>query len=94
MNTEKKPISNRIALIGLIVEQHDSTDQINQIVRQYRDYIVGRMGLPHVREEVSVISLVIDAPEEITSAFSGKLGMLPGVTCKTIYSKASTPTGE
>lgn len=83
--------SSRIALIGLILEKHDATQQINQIVQEYRDYVIGRMGLPHAREDVSVISIVVDAPDPIISAFSGKLGMLPGVSCKTVYSK---PKGE
>ena len=45
------------------------------------------MGLPYAKRGVAVISVVLDAPQDIISALSGKLGMLPGVSTKTIYSK-------
>ena len=79
----------RLALIGIIVEDTDSTEKINAILHEYGEYIIGRMGVPHARRHVSVISVIIDGPGDIISALSGKLGMLPGVTTKTIYSKTS-----
>lgn len=77
---------SRIALIGIILEGYDVTGEINQAVHQYRKYIIGRMGLPKARENVAVISLVLDAPSDVVNALSGKLGMIHGVSCKTIYS--------
>jgi putative iron-only hydrogenase system regulator len=79
-------METRVALIGIIVQDFSSTEAINQLLHQYRTYIIGRMGLPYARRDVAVISIVLDAPMNVLSALSGKLGMLPGVTSKTIYS--------
>ena len=80
---------NRIALIGIIVENKSSVDKLNKILHEYGEYIVGRMGIPYLRRKISIISIVVDAPADIISALSGKLGMLPGVNTKTMYSKIS-----
>ena len=36
----------RVALLGLVVENPDSVEPLNQLRHQYEDYIIGRMGLP------------------------------------------------
>lgn len=77
----------RIALIGIIVENTDVTDEINRIFHEFRRYIVGRMGIPYEKQGVCIISVVIDAPNDVTSSVSGKLGMLDGITVTTVYSK-------
>lgn len=79
---------NRIALVGIIVENPDATEQLNRILHECSEHIIGRMGLPCRERGISIISIVVDAPTNITSALSGKLGMLPGVNVKTIYQKA------
>ena len=81
-------METRIALIGIIVENTDAAPQLNSILHEYREYIVGRMGVPYLKRHISVISIVVDAPNDVISALSGKLGMLPNVNTKTIYSKA------
>ena len=78
---------NRLALIGIIVSNRDSVEQLNKLLSQYGDYILGRMGIPYRQKGVSVISVVLDAPANEISSLSGKLGMLPGVSTKTIYTK-------
>lgn len=78
---------NRIALIGIMVEDKSSAVKINEILHNYGDFIIGRMGLPHAKENLNVISVVLDAPADVISAVSGKLGQLKGVSTKTIYSK-------
>lgn len=80
-------METRVALIGIIVENTDSVDKINELLHKNSKYIIGRMGIPYSKKEISIISIVIDAPSDIISALSGKLGMLPGVSTKTIYSK-------
>lgn len=77
----------RIALIGIILTSHESVEQLNGLLSEYGEYIIGRMGLPYREKEISVISIAMDAPNDIISALSGKLGMLPGVSTKTIYGK-------
>ncbi|MBZ9606730.1 iron-only hydrogenase system regulator [Clostridium estertheticum] len=81
-------METRIALIGIIVENTDAAPKLNSILHEYREYIVGRMGVPYLKRHISVISIVVDAPNDVISALSGKLGMLPNVNTKTIYSKA------
>ena len=79
-------MEDRIALIGVIVEDLSSVGRLNEILHQYGAYILGRMGLPHRERGVSIISVVVEAPGPVISALSGKLGMLPGIQTKTIYS--------
>ncbi len=81
-------MNTRIALIGIIVEDLNSTDKINEILHNYSQYIVGRMGLPYRSRNVAIISVIIDAPENEISALSGKLGMIKGVNSKVQYTKA------
>ncbi len=80
-------METRIALIGIMVEDPEAAERINQALHQYNPYIIGRMGLPYREKGLSIISVVLDAPGDIISALSGKLGMIPGVTTKTLYSK-------
>ena len=78
---------NRIALMGIIVEDTGSADAINKLLHEYGPFIVGRMGIPYRSRGISIISVVLDAPQDVASALSGKLGMLSGVNVKTVYSK-------
>ncbi len=80
-------MENRIALIALIVENPDATDRLNQLLHDQRQFIVGRMGIPYTKRGVSIISVVVDAPNDVISSLSGKLGLLDGVNVKTVYSK-------
>ena len=78
----------RVAVISIIVENPDAVQQINETLHSASDYIIGRMGLPYKSKNTSIISIVIDAPTNIISTVSGKLGRLSGVTVKTAYSKS------
>jgi putative iron-only hydrogenase system regulator len=78
-------MENRVALIGLIVEKTEAVDRLNTILHDYSGSIIGRMGLPYHKKRVNIISLAVDAPQDVTNALSGKLGRLEGVTVKTAY---------
>ena len=80
-------METRLAIIGIIIENREQASSVNSLLSSCGDYIRGRMGLPCDDREVSVISVVIDAPMNIISALSGKLGALQGVSTKTVYSK-------
>lgn len=80
-------METRIALIGIIVEEMEAVERVNQILHLHSQYIVGRMGLPYREKGVSIISVVIDAPENIISSLSGKLGMLKGISVKSVQAK-------
>ena len=76
-------METRIALIGIIVENPDSVEQLNHLLHEYGSFIVGRMGIPY---EKNIISVAIDAPQDIISALSGRIGRLDGIGVKTVYS--------
>lgn len=78
-------METRVAQIGIIVNNTDSTEQINKILHDYRDYIIGRMGVPYSKKGISIISVAIDAPLDVISAVSGKIGKLEGVSTKCAY---------
>lgn len=80
-------MEKRIAILGIIVEDLESAPAVNELLHEYRKYIIGRMGMPYKEKEISVISVVLDAPNNIISALSGKLGMLESVSAKAVYSK-------
>lgn len=79
-------METRIALIGVIVENTESVEQLNALLHEYREYIFGRMGIPYREKNVNIISVAIDAPQDKINALSGKIGRLKGITAKTIYS--------
>ncbi len=80
-------MENRIALIGIIVENSESVGSLNSILADAARYVVGRMGIPYRERGVNVISIVMDAPNDVINTVSGKLGKLDGVSVKTMYSK-------
>ena len=80
-------METRIAILGIIIENMYSVADVNELLHEYNKYIIGRMGMPYREKKVSVISIVMDAPNNIISTVSGKLGMLSGVSAKAVYSK-------
>lgn len=79
-------MDTRIAVIGIIVEKEESVEALNQILHEYRKYIIGRMGVPYRARGINVISIAVDAPQDEISALSGKIGKLDGISAKTAYS--------
>ena len=77
----------RIALIGIIVEDVSSTEKLNAILHDFGRYVVGRMGVPYRSRGMNIISVILDAPSDVISSLAGKLGMLKGVSIKTMYAK-------
>ena len=78
-------MDSRVALIGIIVEDPEAAQRINGILHEYGKYIIGRMGLPYHEKKMNIISIVLDAPQSVVSALSGKLGMISGVSTKCLY---------
>ena len=78
-------MNKRLAVIGIIVEEPNSVEEINEILHTYRNYIVGRMGIPYKERNMSVISVIVDGPNDVISSMSGKLRMVEGVTSKAVY---------
>ena len=80
-------MDTRVALIGIIVSNPDSVECINKLLHSYSEHIIGRMGIPYRKKNISIISVAVDAPNDIVSALAGKLGQLDGVSTKTIYNE-------
>ena len=80
-------METRIALIGIIVEDVESVERLNGLLHEYGQYIIGRMGIPYREKGINIISVVVNAEQDIISTLAGKLGMIKGVNVKTVYSK-------
>lgn len=83
-------METRVAVIGIIVENRESIDKLNAILHEYSDIIIGRMGLPYKERKISIISIAVDAPQDVISALSGKIGNLSGISAKAAYSNIIT----
>ena len=78
-------METRVAILAIIVKNPDAVSRLNELLHQYGQYIIGRMGVPYRTKGVNIISVALDAPGDVISALSGKIGRLPGVTAKTVY---------
>ena len=80
-------METRVAVISIIVEDPESVLAVNELLHQYSEFIIGRMGIPYRSKGISIISIAMDAPQDKISALSGKIGRLNGVTAKAAYSR-------
>ncbi len=80
-------MESRVSVISIIIKDEETAGKVNELLHEFRQYIIGRMGIPYRDRGVSIISVVLDAPGRETSALSGKLGMIDGVTAKTLTAK-------
>lgn len=86
-------MDNRVALMAIIVEDRDSVKALNDLLHEYGDYIIGRMGIPYHKRGISVLSVALDAQNNVISSLSGKIGKLKGVSIKTAYSNVGDANG-
>ncbi len=77
----------KLAVVAIVVERRESVRELNELLHGCSSYIIGRMGIPHRERGVSLISVAMDAPADVISALSGKLGRISGVSAKVAYSK-------
>ena len=82
----EKKMETRVAVIAIIIEDGSSAQEVNEFLHAAAHYIIGRMGIPYRDKGISIISIAIDAPQDIISTLSGKIGRLKGVSVKTAYS--------
>ena len=82
-------METRVAVMSIIVEDPESVQAMNELLHQYGDYVIGRMGIPYRKKGINIISIAIDAPQDIISALSGKIGKLDGVSSKAAYSNVA-----
>lgn len=87
-------METRIAVIGIIVENIESVEKLNNLLHVYGQYIIGRMGIPYRERKINIVSIAIDAPQDIISTLTGKIGKLAGISVKTAYSTVVTKHDE
>jgi len=80
----------RVAVISVIVDSGADTEELNALLHGASEYIIGRMGIPYRAKGINIISVAIDAPQDVISALSGRIGRLPGIASKTAYSNVVT----
>lgn len=80
-------MENKLAVLAVIVDEYEAVERVNALLHDFRDYIVGRMGLPYRQKHVNIISVVLDAPATVINSLSGKLGMTEGVSSKVLTAK-------
>ncbi len=80
-------MDNKIAVVAIIVECAEAVEKVNSTLHDFRDYIIGRQGIPHREKGLSVISIIMDAPQTEINSLSGKLGMINGVKSKVLTTK-------
>lgn len=79
-------MQTRVAVMAVIVEDPESVEKLNHLLHEYGAYIIGRMGIPYRSRGINIVSIALDAPQDVISALAGKLGNLPGISVKTAYS--------
>ena len=80
-------MENKLAIIGIFIRDAEAVERVNSILHDFGPYVVGRMGLPYRDKGVAVISLIVDAPQDVINNITGKLGFLQGVSAKTLLPK-------
>ncbi len=79
-------METRVAVISIVVENPDAVEALNALLHEHGRYIIGRMGIPYHKRNISIISIALDAPQDTIAALAGKIGSLQGVSAKTAYS--------
>ena len=79
-------METRVAIMAIIVEDPGCVEALNALLHEYGEYIIGRMGIPYKAKDINIISIALDAPQDVISALSGKAGKIDGIGVKTVYS--------
>lgn len=80
-------MDKRIGVIGIVIEELTHITEVNDILHQYGNVIVGRMGVPYKERGVNVISIIVDGTNDEIGALTGKLGKIKGLSVKSALSK-------
>ena len=79
-------MDNRVAVISIIVEDSNVVEELNHLLHEAGEYIIGRLGIPYRQRNINIICLAIDAPIDRINALTGALGRIQGITAKVTYS--------
>ena len=82
-------MKTRVAVMSIIVDEKDSVEVLNAVLHEFGDHIIGRMGIPYRQKNIHIVSVAVDAPQDVISALAGKIGKIDGISVKTAYSAVS-----
>ncbi len=77
----------RVAILAVVVEDKSKASELNSLLTEFGEYIIGRMGVPYNKKNISLISVALDAPQDVINSLSGKVGSIEGISAKAVYSK-------
>lgn len=80
-------MEKRLGVVGIIIEDTEHAYEVNEILHNFSEIIVGRMGIPYKERGLSVISIIVDGSMDDISAMTGKLGKIKSVSVKSGISK-------
>lgn len=81
--------TKRLGVVGVVVENPAKAPEINHILSQYSEIIIGRMGVPHIPHNdngVAVISIIVHGTNDAIGAMTGKIGSIKDVQVKSALS--------
>lgn len=79
-------MEHRVAIISIIAQETEGVEQLNSLLHTFGQYIIGRMGIPYRQRGIHIISVAMDAPQDVINTLAGKIGKIPGISAKTAYS--------
>ena len=79
-------METRVAVIGIIVEKQEGVNELNEVLSEYRDFIIGRMGIPYSKKNINCITVIVDAKQDVINSLCGKIGKIDGVSSKAAFS--------
>ena len=79
-------MQTRVAVMAIIVEEMSSVEELNAVLHEFGEHIIGRMGIPYKQMGINIVSIAVDAAQDTISALAGKIGNIPGISVKTAYS--------
>jgi len=82
-------LNTRVAIVAVIIKNPDIVAEFNDILHEYSEYIIGRMGIPYRAKKINIVSVAVDAPRDVINSLAGKIGKLDGISAKTLYSDVS-----
>lgn len=80
---------NRIGVLGIVIEDLSSVEDVNTILHEHNEIIIGRIGIPYRDRKISVISIIIDGNTDAIGSLTGKLGLVKGINVKSALTKKS-----
>jgi putative iron-only hydrogenase system regulator len=87
-NTTDFVSQRRLGVVAVILKSPGkSVTDFNNLLHEFSHLIIGRMGLPYKERNISVVSLIVDGTNDEIGALTGKIGQLPDISVKTVFTR-------